>query len=264
MSSENGQPHKEWFQCLFHALHKDETSIEFPIDNCPPEDFIKIFNKNKEENFIKILGVISNIQHIVVWYWSKENEREIINRSIEYISDNFSLNENIESIDESERNKFYEVSEDNRDEEWQMHRKLIDELGETETIFPGFNYLLKYGWVPASNKGKTDLIITNGKGIFAIIDIKRNQNEDDKKFRMSFAVRQAGYYKHKFIEECGGIYNVNEDLSLDVIAVIGVAISEDNKGMCFRPFDEYVCEALDRIHGKDKSSHIYQLSDNDS
>ncbi|CAG8509055.1 17840_t:CDS:2 [Dentiscutata erythropus] len=147
MSDEIEQPHKKWFQHLFNSLHKGETVIEFPIDkidNYLPNDFIKIFNSNDEENLIKILNTPNN---------------------------------------EEEREKFNAETDKNRNRE-------------------------------------NDLILTNSKGIFAIVETKREGNDkSNKRFRMSFAIRQAEYYRCKFIKECNGVYKVG-DILLDVITVI--------------------------------------------
>ncbi|CAG8654702.1 hypothetical protein C2G38_2028769 [Gigaspora rosea] len=263
MNNHSGQPHKKWFQRLFNAFHKDETAIEFPIDNCPKEGFIKIFNRNEEEILIKIIGVVSNTQKIVVWYWPKSNESEIINRAIEYIDKNFAFDNKVTEVDENETENFYAVSE--KDDEWELQKRLVEKLGKRNTIFPGFDYVFKYEWVPADSIGKNDLILTNGKGIFVIVETKRIRSRDGKKFRMSFAIRQAGYYKNKFIDECNGVYD-KDGHSFDVIAVIGVGIAEDDKRMCFRPFDEHVSNALDRLHNKNHliPPSMYTLSSNPS
>ena len=78
MNNENRQPYKEWFQRLFYAFHHDETAIEFPTDESPPEGFLEIINKNK--NPIKVISSNS----IIIWYWTKEDESEIISQVIKY------------------------------------------------------------------------------------------------------------------------------------------------------------------------------------
>ncbi|CAG8618090.1 27431_t:CDS:1 [Dentiscutata erythropus] len=262
MNNHNGQPHKKWFQRLFNAFNNEETAIEFSIDNSPKDGFIKIFNRNGED-LIKILGVVSNTQKIVVWYWPKSNEPEIINRAIEYIDKHFAFDNKITDVDDNETENFNAVTE--KDDEWELQRKLIEKLGKRNTIFPGFDYLFKYEWVPSDSVGKNDLILTNGKGIFAIVETKRIRSKDGKKFRMSFAIRQAGYYKHKFIDDCKGVYE-KDGHTFDIIAVIGVGIAEDDKRMCFRPFDEHVCGALDKLNNKNHliPPPMYTLSSNPS
>ncbi|CAG8518720.1 19938_t:CDS:1 [Racocetra fulgida] len=261
------QPHKEWFQRLFNAFYKGETLIEFPIDNLPPNDFVEIFNRD-EEIIIKILQNTTNISNNVVWYWFKDNEHKIIDRAIEYIDENFLPNINIGSIETSETEKFNaDADKDNSDkgEEWRLTERLIYNLDDDDkTIVPGLHYLLKYKWTPASGPGENDLIITNGRGIFAIVEVKNNRSEDDKKYRMSYALRQAMYYKRKFIEECNVVYNV-DDTSFDVIVVIGLAIGKDNKKpigkdikkLCVGSFDEQVCKTLKERYCSNNSNQVF-------
>ncbi|CAG8552841.1 15413_t:CDS:1 [Racocetra fulgida] len=246
MNNENGQPYKKWFKILFYAFHNNETAIEFPIDDDnPPDDFIKIINKN-EKRLIKISSCTSSP---VVWYWFKDDEPEIIDQAIEYIDRNFEIDQNIDSLDKSEREKF-RSSKSFFSREQKMQKKLIDKLGNSNSIFPGFHYLFKYEWIPADSDGKNDMILTNGKGIFAIVETKRVRNimKGDRKYKISYVIHQAGRYKQKFIEECNGFYRAEDGKLFDVIAVIGIGITEDNERRCFRPFDEQVCKILDRIY----------------
>lgn len=252
MSNENGQPYKEWFKILFQAFHNEETAIEFPINDSPPDDFIKIINRDEKE-LIKILS--SNSSNIV-WYWFKNDEPEIINHAIKYI-ENFEINEDIDSLDKSERERLNSRPRF-MDKERKMQKKLVDKLGEQTTIFPGFRYLFKYEWVPDDSDGKNDLILTNGKGIFAIVETKRVKSitKSDRKYKMSYVVYQAGRYKQKFIEECNkrnGFYEAEDGKLFDVIAVIGIGITEDNVRRCFRPFDENVSKILEQIYHGDNN-----------
>ncbi|RIB28323.1 hypothetical protein C2G38_2028634 [Gigaspora rosea] len=277
MNNEDEQPpYKKWFKLLFNAFHNDETAIEF-LNDSPPVNFIKIIN-TKEEQLIKILSFLSNITNVVVWYWNKKDEPKIINRAIEYIACNFKLDQNIVSTDLNERNRLENVKK--KDKEWKMQKELVEKLNKDDTIFPGFRYLFKYNWVPADNIGANDLILTNGKGIFAIVETKRAKktgrffdkmkkkfvNTEPKidKHKKSYAIYQAGVYKQKFIEQYKGTYKDKDDPSFDIIAVIGIGIGENNERWSFKPFDNQVCETLDRIHNKHVSvkSPTYKWSVN--
>ncbi|CAG8624929.1 12503_t:CDS:2 [Dentiscutata erythropus] len=162
---------------------------------------------------------------------------------------------------------------------WKIKKDIIHKLDENETIFPGFQYLFKYKWVPSDKNGENDLILTNGKGIFAVVETKRtrfidkvkgklSKNKDNKidKYRKSYVIQQAGIYKQKFIDQYGGAYANGDGPSFDIIAVIGIAIGEDYERWCLKAFDNQVCETLDRIHDKHSSvkSPMYILSANSS
>ncbi|RIA92704.1 hypothetical protein C1645_804479 [Glomus cerebriforme] len=241
MNNENENLYKEWFKRLFHAFHNDETAIEFQADDLPPNEFLEIINKSET------IKVISN-----VWYWFKEDEYKIINQAIDYIVKTYHIDDKIKSKDFDERKKL-EMYPDEKDkvEEWEMQKKIIDDLGKSESIFPGFCYLFKYERVPIGSDGEDDLIITDGRGIFAVMKIKmilNVPNKNDRKRKLSYVVYQIGLSKREFFEfvKENQTYKDKDDHSFDVIAVIGVGVTEKNKKKFFGTFDEQVCEAFNR------------------
>ncbi|RIA92703.1 hypothetical protein C1645_804478 [Glomus cerebriforme] len=245
MNNENEQ-YKKWFKRLFQAFHHYETAIEFQNNDSPPTEFLKIINS--ETPSIKVLLNDST----TIWYWFKEDEPEIINQAIKYIDTYFCIDDKIKSKDLDERKKLEKKPEDDdKVMEWEMQKKIINNLDKSESIFPGFFYLFKYEWVPIGSDGENDLILTDGKGIFAIVETKRIKDvkaEDIKKYKLSYVIHQSGYYKQEFIKSINKdqVYK-DKDYSFDVIAVIGVGITdEDDTRIFFGTFDEQVCSVYDK------------------
>ncbi|CAG8490738.1 5103_t:CDS:1 [Diversispora eburnea] len=235
MLNENDE-FKKWFKILFNAFHREETAIEFLHDSSPPQEFFDIFSPIKH--------CITNTK--VIYYWSKDDETKIIQQAIDYIEKNFQTQESIESVHRRELQAFKD--DENRLNfqqrmEWTLQNAILEDINN---FIPGFNYLYKYGWMPSLNRqsdGKNDLILTNGKGIFAIVETKRvdKHNKDLKKYRKYHVIAQAIRYKRAFIEQ-----NLNNP---DIIAVVAVGITEEHSQKRYWPglYDERVFRAFSFI-----------------
>ncbi|RIA87894.1 hypothetical protein C1645_827112 [Glomus cerebriforme] len=249
MSDKNDQLHKQWFQRLFKAFLNGKTAIKFSKNDIPPDDFLEIFNKGKEESeedTIKYMSIESKI------VWSEKGKQEIINQAIRYIDENFHVDDNIYSLNSKERGRL-DREPDNKSnrKEWKMQKDIISKLNGSNSVLPGFQYLFKYGWKPTKSNGENDLILTNGKGIFAIVETKRVKNvpgnKKAKEDKLSSVLEQARRYKKAFIKENGLVYKSEDEYSFDIIAVIGVGITDEKDSKRIKypsPFDQNICEAL--------------------
>ncbi|CAG8721539.1 19142_t:CDS:1 [Dentiscutata erythropus] len=108
-----------------------------------------------------------------------------------------------------------------------------------ERLFPkywllGFKLLYKYDWHPVPNrpdKGRSDIILTNGKGIFAVVETKVI-NSSNRYEKLHDVQRQATEYKTMFLEHFA------DDPA--VIAVIGVWFTnETHYGFSTNHTDNY-------------------------
>ncbi|CAG8569499.1 9619_t:CDS:2 [Ambispora gerdemannii] len=100
-------------------------------------------------------------------------------------------------------------------------------LNNTEIYLPGFKYLWEFEWEPVPGRpdlGKNDLIMTDGYGIFAVVEVKLIHNDDDviNNKRIKKVTEQARKYKDWFIKENKG--------NSKVLGVIGVSFTNQKNG----------------------------------
>ncbi|CAG8444854.1 16776_t:CDS:1 [Acaulospora colombiana] len=278
--SENNAPYKKWFQILFYTLQQNQTIIEFQPGHDPPSGFWDIINQDNV-----VIRVVSS-SSVVVGYWFKNDETEIINQSIQYMHTNFECDVRIKSVDLEEREKFEDDTHClnvQKRKEWEMQKKLLDNIKE---ILPGFPYVCKYGWEPESEDGKGDLILTDGKGIFAVVETKRLHTENlipdrascrrskqRKKYRKHHVIEQAGRYKRAFINQYEHVYVDQHDRPFDIVAVVAVGITDEEHQKRHWPelFDERVFRAINRMYNEtdfsdpeDRGSFYSAASNNSS
>ncbi|CAB5396229.1 unnamed protein product [Rhizophagus irregularis] len=110
-----------------------------------------------------------------------------------------------------------------------LEANLQDKLVQNSvSLFPknwllGFKFLYEYDWHPVPNrpdKGRNDIILTNGKGIFAVVEAKVINSHSDKYQKYRDVKGQATDYKKMFLERFA------DDPA--VIAVIGVWFTNEN------------------------------------
>ncbi|RHZ68655.1 hypothetical protein Glove_294g139 [Diversispora epigaea] len=228
---------KKWFKILFNAFHQEETVIEFPHDSYPPKEFLDIVSPNKSKSIKCIENVI---------YWSKVDEPEIIQQAINYIEDHFVLLDTTKN-DHDEQWQAFKDKENvlNKQEkmEWELQKDILENIDD---FVPGFKFLHKYEWMPSPNNHKggiNDFILTNGKGIFAIVETKRVDKSKEKKSRKFKVIEQATRYKQAFVEQ-----RLQEP---DVIAIVAVGITDESlkKRYWSGLYDENVFRAFNIKYG---------------
>jgi hypothetical protein len=149
--------------------------------------------------------------------WDSSNNKKIIEEILELLTKEYQHFQEIKSHDSLIRSRWKNYSNANTDE-WQVQNTII------ESPFAGFKYLYDYDWHPVENHpeyGRNDIILTNGYGIFAVIETKviTGSNKTNKR---SLVKRQANEYKEKFIQ--------NHRNSQMVIAVVGVWVAKEEDG----------------------------------
>ncbi|CAG8578263.1 12932_t:CDS:1 [Acaulospora morrowiae] len=136
-----------------------------------------------------------------------------------------------------------------------LQNKLVKNF---ECLFPknwllGFKLLYKYDWHPVPNrpdKGRNDIILTNGKGIFAVVETKviNSYNSYEK---LRDVKRQATDYKAMFLEHFA------DDPA--VIAVIGVWFTNENRVGFSSEIDETIAKVVEpgKVCLYINNQHIY-------
>ncbi|CAB4385984.1 unnamed protein product [Rhizophagus irregularis] len=162
--------------------------------------------------------------------WKQEDTNNIIKLIIKTLPRvyPFYFTSEMASIDYTNRNKWISFNSSH----YLMNRleaNLQDKLVQNSvSLFPknwllGFKFLYEYDWHPVPNrpdKGRNDIILTNGKGIFAVVEAKVINSHSDKYQKYRDVKGQATDYKKMFLERFA------DDPA--VIAVIGVWFTNEN------------------------------------
>ncbi|RIA95442.1 hypothetical protein C1645_757586 [Glomus cerebriforme] len=149
------------------------------------------------------------------------------------------------SIDYTNRNEWisFNSSQKLRNRlEANLQNKLVKNF---ESLFPenwllGFKFLYEYNWHPVPNrpdKGRNDIILTNGKGIFAVVETKVLNSYSSSYQKLRDVKRQATNYKTMFLERFA------DDPA--VIAVIGVWVTDNYLIGFSNEIDKVIAKAVE-------------------
>ncbi|CAG8481475.1 5345_t:CDS:2 [Ambispora gerdemannii] len=246
---------KRKFKLLFTSINENMTCFLSLIPSKPKQTIEDEENENKEKenevhnsNDLEFHNIRVNAQFLPnlitineneyyssnqrVLVWKKETVPQIIAAAIQHIRLHYVIEEAIIERDTLKRTNWplFKLTTNNIQEaEWQ---EIF--LNNTKKYLPGFEYLWEFEWEPIPGRpdcGQNDLIMTDGYGIFAVVEVKLIYNDDavDNK-RIRKVTEQTRKYKDCFIKDNENNYNV--------LAVIGVSFTDQKDGTV-RFLEEY-------------------------
>ncbi|CAG8722391.1 2135_t:CDS:1, partial [Ambispora leptoticha] len=219
------------FKLLFTSINKKKTF------------FIYSTSKSKQKlDQTNNVPFLPNLIHdsFNQYTWEEEAIPQIFTAAIQHIQSHYVIEETIIMRDALKRitwPRFRSTANNAQEAEWQ---EIF--LNNTDKYLPGFKYLWEVEWEPVPGRpdlGQNDLIMTNGYGVFAVVEVKLIYDEDavDNK-RIRKVTEQARKYKDCFIKE-----NMN---NCKVLAVIGVTFTNQKNGTVrfLEEYDSLIANAI--------------------